>query len=130
MANHRAAFFCFRRVICRVVVAKSDDPTTMSAGEIVGIVEDRCVDDDIYKLPTPGHTDAATSPCGASLVREDTLASGSMVSACHGRTCSQFCPVEAGYQSDIDVCGPIFLAPAMGVRGSQSCPVKAASHKF
>lgn len=66
-------------------MAKSDDPTAMSAGEIVGIVEDRFVDDIIYKLPTAGHADAAAAPCGTGLGRDDALTAGSMVSANNGR---------------------------------------------
>lgn len=68
-------------------MAKSDDHTTMSAGEIVGIVEDRCVDDPIYKLPTTGRGDAAAvAPCGADLGRHGTLTAKSMVSAINGYT--------------------------------------------
>lgn len=70
-------------------MAKSDDHTTMSAGEIVGIVEDRCVDDPIYNLPPAGgRTDAAAAAaCGAGLDRDGALTAESMVSATKGRTC-------------------------------------------
>lgn len=39
----------------RVSLAPRGDAASMSTGEIVGIVEDRCLDDPIYKHPSPDH---------------------------------------------------------------------------
>ena len=78
-------------------MAKSDDHPTMSAGEIVGIIEDRCVDDPIYKLPSAGHADAAAvAPRETGLGRDGSLTAGNMVSATNGHTCkTQSCPAKA-----------------------------------
>ena len=72
----------------------------MSAGEIVGIVEDRCVEDPIYKLPTTGRADAAAvAPCGADLGRNGPLTAESMVSAKNGHTRVAYpCPANAASQ--------------------------------
>ncbi|CAM9111170.1 unnamed protein product [Pylaiella littoralis] len=43
------------REALRVSLAPRGDAASMSTGEIVGIVEDRCLDDPIYKHPSPDH---------------------------------------------------------------------------
>lgn len=74
-----------RPSVPRVTLANSGDSTSMSSGEIVGIVEDRCLDHPIYKHPCASPVSNA-SGCstgvagkGGGVGANAALSTGSMV---------------------------------------------------
>lgn len=102
----RAPVRNYSQTVCRVIVAKSGDKSSMGVGEIVGILEDRYVNDPVYDsvaASTPscsrggGAADATDRTDGVGVgvvggvgVMDASLQTGSMVRCLYLEHCYLF----------------------------------------